>query len=204
MNTYIYLVRHGEVHNPDNIWYGRLPKFGLSKRGEEEIKQTAKFLKSRPVNKLYASPLQRAKETAEIIKKELDFPAITFSDHLLEVKSSYMGQPMKVLEEIRFDIFSGPARKEADETLEQLANRALEFIDHTTQRHRGEHIVAVTHGDILMTVKAVLKGMPLVIDSIRTGHGFRYIRHGEVLQLTIDETGQKTIESIFIPDSKTY
>lgn len=204
MNTYIYLVRHGEVHNPNNIWYGRLPKFGLSKRGEKEIKQTAKFLSTKPINKLYTSPLQRAKETATIIQKELKFPTITFNDHLLEVKSSYMGQPMHVLQEIKFDIFSGPDRADDDETLEQLATRALEFIDHTTQRHKGQHIVAVSHGDILMTVKAVLREMPLVIDSIRTGKGFRYVRHGEVLQITIDEVNKKTIESIFIPDSHTY
>lgn len=204
MNTYIYLVRHGEVHNPDNIWYGRLPSFGLSELGQKEIKQTAKFLKSKPVDKLYASPLQRTKETAEIIREELDVPHITFSEHLLEIKSAYMGKPMKVLEEIRFDVFNGPQRRHDDETLEQLAERSLGFVEHVASRYKGKHVVAVSHGDILMTVKAVLKGMPLVVDSIRTGQGFRYVRHGEVLQITVEEDGEKSIESIFIPDFKTY
>jgi broad specificity phosphatase PhoE len=204
MNTYIYLVRHGEVHNPNNIWYGRLPRYGLTKRGEEEIAQTAKFLKQKPINELYASPLLRAKKTAEIIQKEIQVPQITLTEHLLEVKSSYMGQPLSVLQEIKFDIFNAPGRHKSDETLEQLAERSVGFIDHLFAKHTGQHVVAVSHGDILMTVKAVLKGMPLEIDSIRTGKGFRYVRHGEVLQITTDEKGKKTIESIFIPDSKTY
>ncbi len=204
MNTYIYLVRHGEVENPNKVWYGRLPRFGLTKQGEEEIAQTAKFLKNKPVSELYASPLLRAKKTAEIIQKELNFPKITFSDHLLEVKSSYMGQPIEKLQEIKFDIFSGPERAKDDETLEDLALRSTEFLDHVVTKHSGKHVVAVSHGDILMTVKAVLRGMPLEIDSIRTGKGFRYVRHGEVLQITADEDGKKTIESIFIPDSITY
>jgi probable phosphoglycerate mutase len=204
MNTYIYLVRHGEVHNPKNIWYGRLPRFGLTKQGEEEIKQTAKFLKEKPINELYASPLLRAKKTAQIIQKELQFPKITFSDHLLEVKSSFMGQPIKVLQDIKFDIFNAQGRHASDETLKQLADRATNYVDHLINKHQGKHVVAVSHGDVLMTIKAVLKGMPLEIDSIRTGKGFRYVRHGEVLQITADEKGKKTIESIFIPEIKTY
>ncbi len=204
MNTYIYLVRHGEVLNPKNLWYGRLPRFGLTKNGEEEIAQTAKFLKDKPISELYASPLLRAKKTAEIIRKELNFPRITFSDHLLEVKSAYMGQPIEVLQKIKFDIFAGPDRAKDDETIQDLATRSTEFLDHVVRKHTGKHVVAVSHGDILMTVKAVLKGMPLEVDSIRTGKGFRYIRHGEVLQITSDENGNRTIESIFIPETKTY
>ena len=204
MNTYIYLVRHGEVHNPEKVWYGRLPRFGLTENGEKEIAQTAKFLRSKPISELYASPLLRAKRTAEIIQQEINFPHITFSDHLLEVRSSFMGQPIEVLRKIKFDIFDPKVRKHDDETLEDIANRSLEFIDHAVKKHSGKHVVAVSHGDILMTVKAILKGMPLEIDSIRTGKGFRYVRHGEVLQITVDEHGKKTIESIFIPDAKTY
>lgn len=204
MNTYVYLVRHGEVDNPNKIWYGRLPRFGLSKQGEEEIAQTAKFLKSKPVGKLYASPLLRAKRTAEIIQKEIKVPAITLSDHLLEIKSAYMGQPLKVLQEIKFDVFTGPQRNKSDETLEQVAERITNFVDDVAKKHTGEHVVAVTHGDLLMTIKAVLKGMPLEVDSIRTGKGFRYVRHGEVLQVTVDDSGKKLIESVFIPDSVTY
>lgn len=204
MNTYIYLVRHGEVENPKKVWYGRLPRFGLTKNGEEEIAQTAKFLKAKPISELYASPLLRAKKTAQIIQKELKFPRIIFSDHLLEVRSSFMGKPIEELQKIKFDIFSAPQRLETDETIEDLANRTAVFLDHVVNKHTGQHVVAVSHGDILMTVKAVLRGMPLEIDSIRTGKGFRYVRHGEVLQITVDENGKKTIESIFIPDSKTY
>ncbi|MGO1497115.1 MAG: histidine phosphatase family protein, partial [Agrococcus casei] len=32
--TRLHLVRHGEVHNPDGILYGRIPGYRLSERGE--------------------------------------------------------------------------------------------------------------------------------------------------------------------------
>ena len=33
--TTVHLVRHGEVHNPERILYGRLPGYRLSARGEQ-------------------------------------------------------------------------------------------------------------------------------------------------------------------------
>ncbi|MEI6591437.1 MAG: phosphoglycerate mutase family protein, partial [Actinomycetes bacterium] len=40
----IHLIRHGEVHNPDGILYGRLPNFGLSVRGQIMARMAAEAL----------------------------------------------------------------------------------------------------------------------------------------------------------------
>ena len=37
----IHLVRHGEVHNPEGILYGRMPGYGLSQRGFEMADRVA-------------------------------------------------------------------------------------------------------------------------------------------------------------------
>ena len=39
--TVIHLVRHAEVQNPDNIWYGHLEGFSLSARGRETAEAAA-------------------------------------------------------------------------------------------------------------------------------------------------------------------
>ena len=42
--TTLYLVRHGEVHNPTGIIYGRLPGFGLSENGRVQLGHAADLL----------------------------------------------------------------------------------------------------------------------------------------------------------------
>mgnify|MGYP002652011322 CR=1 FL=1 len=60
-------MRHGEVHNPDRVLYGRLPNFALSAGGRTMAAAAAAHVEAlgRPVSALYASPLQRTRESAE-------------------------------------------------------------------------------------------------------------------------------------------
>lgn len=63
----LHLVRHGEVHNPQRVLYGRLPGFGLSEDGRRMARQAAEYIQTldRPVSALVCSPLQRTQESAE-------------------------------------------------------------------------------------------------------------------------------------------
>lgn len=60
-------MRHGEVHNPRRVLYGRLPGFGLSVDGRRMALQAAQYVRSldRPLSALVVSPLQRTRESAE-------------------------------------------------------------------------------------------------------------------------------------------
>ncbi|WP_024286863.1 histidine phosphatase family protein [Cellulomonas sp. KRMCY2] len=70
--TTVHLLRHGEVHNPDGVLYGRLTGFRLSDRGQAMAVRVAAHLggtgplgaQRRDVVHVVASPLQRAQETA--------------------------------------------------------------------------------------------------------------------------------------------
>lgn len=63
----LHLVRHGEVHNPRRILYGRLPHYRLSEAGRVMALAAAEYVREldRPVTTLRCSPLQRAQESAE-------------------------------------------------------------------------------------------------------------------------------------------
>jgi broad specificity phosphatase PhoE len=91
--TTIHLVRHGEVHNPEGIIYGRLPGYGLSDRGRDEVRATAQRLGDRgPIHALICSPLQRARESAEILSQELGLSP-TQDERLAESEiSGYQGR----------------------------------------------------------------------------------------------------------------
>lgn len=62
--TVVHLMRHGEVHNPDGVLYGRLPGFDLSALGRQMAEKTAGALADRDVVHLRVSPLERAQQTA--------------------------------------------------------------------------------------------------------------------------------------------
>lgn len=63
----LHLVRHGEVHNPERVLYGRLPHYRLSEDGRRMARAAAEYVEElgRPVTSLHCSPLQRTQESAE-------------------------------------------------------------------------------------------------------------------------------------------
>ena len=63
--TVVHVMRHGEVHNPDKILYGRLPDYHLSDRGRAQAQAVADWLALRDVVYVVGSPLERAQETAD-------------------------------------------------------------------------------------------------------------------------------------------
>ena len=72
--TRISLVRHASVHNPSNIFYGRLPGFYLSKR---ERLEAARSLKDLIIEDIISSPLLRCRQTAaEILNRKDEHPSI--------------------------------------------------------------------------------------------------------------------------------
>ena len=89
-------MRHGEVHNPGRVLYGRLPNFRLSEDGREMTRAAAEYIRSlgRPVDALYASPLQRTQESAEPFT-ELFGLTPTLDERVIEPTNVFEGTVMK-------------------------------------------------------------------------------------------------------------
>jgi len=76
----VHLMRHGEVHNPDRIVYGRLPNYHLSEKGQQMVRMSAQeFARRRGeganIVHLVCSPLTRTRESAEPITELLGLQA---------------------------------------------------------------------------------------------------------------------------------
>ena len=69
--TVVHLLRHGEVHNPNHVLYGRLPDYHLSANGRMMAAAAADYFDGRPVAAVFASPLERAQETAQPLAERL-------------------------------------------------------------------------------------------------------------------------------------
>jgi broad specificity phosphatase PhoE len=62
--TVVHLLRHGEVHNPEGVLYGRRDGYHLSDLGRQMAQRVADTIGDRDIVHLRSSPLERAQETA--------------------------------------------------------------------------------------------------------------------------------------------
>jgi broad specificity phosphatase PhoE len=91
----VHLLRHGEVHNPDKVLYGRLPEFHLSELGRTMAERAAEYFAGQRdagarIVHLVASPLTRAQETAEPTAKALGLPVVT-EPRIIEATNHFEG-----------------------------------------------------------------------------------------------------------------
>jgi broad specificity phosphatase PhoE len=146
--TTIHFVRHAAVHNPEDIFYGRLPRYGLSVEGVRQAQAAAGFLKGKPICAVVSSPLLRARQTARVIAASLGQAKVATSSYLSEVRTPFDGHPIRDLVAHNWDIYSGlepPYEQPID-----VFNRAFKFIRKALIQYPGQQIAAVTHGDIVV------------------------------------------------------
>ncbi len=95
VRTTVHLVRHGEVHNPTGVLYGRLPGFRLSAAGEEMALTAAAALAGREVRAVRSSPLDRAVQTARPIAEQFGLDVET-DERLIESENVFEGKTFGV------------------------------------------------------------------------------------------------------------
>jgi hypothetical protein len=91
----VHLLRHGEVHNPEKILYGRLPGYPLSDLGERMAVRAAEFFAPRDVVRVVSSPLERARQTAAPIAEKLGLD-VTIDERLIESGNVFEGTAVGV------------------------------------------------------------------------------------------------------------
>ncbi|GAA5155453.1 histidine phosphatase family protein [Pseudonocardia eucalypti] len=89
------MLRHGEVHNPEGVLYGRLPGYRLSERGQWQAKTVAEALADEPIAAVLASPLERAQQTAAPLVAGRDLEVIT-EPGLIEAANDFEGRKFGV------------------------------------------------------------------------------------------------------------
>jgi probable phosphoglycerate mutase len=156
----VHLVRHGEVHNPQGIYYGRLPGFHLSEAGIRQTGVAAAALQEYPIAALFSSPLERALETAQIIAQGFAGIAIQRSKLLIEVHSPFDGQPAQALVARGWDVYSGslPPHEQPVDVL----RRVQQFTRQVRVAYPGQQVIAVTHGDLIAAAVLWARGQPLI------------------------------------------
>ena len=93
--TIVHVLRHGEVHNPEGVLYGRRPGYRLSELGRAMAERVAESLAGslgdRDIVHVGASPLERAQETAAPTAKLLGLDVQTDA-RLIESTNVFEGK----------------------------------------------------------------------------------------------------------------
>jgi probable phosphoglycerate mutase len=154
--TRLYLVRHGQ--SVANVtWQFSYKRFDppLTELGREQAQITAEYLRAIPVDAMYASPMLRARQTAEIFKAAigLDFEVI---EELREVNVGELEDLPSSKEswDVHFQVHRDWADGRLDvcfpggENYHGLSGRALKAFARIVAERPGQASLVVGHGAI--------------------------------------------------------
>jgi broad specificity phosphatase PhoE len=188
--TVFHLLRHGE-REQSRVLVGRLPGFGLTEHGRADVAAVAERLVGESIAALYASPLQRTRESAEIVAARLGLP-VAFRDDLLELDfGDWTG--------LTFDAIRGDPRWPAwstqrslaaipgGESMRQVQRRIVEALIEIGERHAAESVVVVSHGDVIRAALVFALGMPLDF------YGRLEVAQGSLSTIRLDGGGIRVI-----------
>jgi broad specificity phosphatase PhoE len=163
--TVFHLLRHGEHALLGRVLAGRMPGVGMTERGRAEIEAVAERLAGDNIAALYASPLQRTRETAEIVGARLGLP-IAFRDDVIELDfGEWTGATFDAIRaDPRWQAWSTQRSLAAipgGESMRQVQRRVVEALIEIGERHPDESVVVISHGDVIRSALVFALGMPL-------------------------------------------
>ncbi|MDQ7810483.1 histidine phosphatase family protein [Amycolatopsis sp. A133] len=171
MTTVVHMLRHGEVHNPEKILYGRLEGYRLSERGQRQALTVAEAVAGHDLVHVVASPLQRAQETAAPIAAahRLD---ITTDGGLIEAGNQFEGLHVAVgdgaLREPRhWPKLVNPFKPSWGEPYLEIAHRMLGAVHRAREAAAGHEALCVSHQLPIWTLRRFLEGKRLWHDPRR-------------------------------------
>jgi broad specificity phosphatase PhoE len=160
--TIVHLMRHGEVHNPTGILYGRLPGFRLSAQGEKQALRVAEHLADRDIVHVVASPLERAQQTAGPIADSHRLELAT-DDRLIEADNQFEGLKVSVGDGAlrspkHWPKLRNPFEPSWGEPYLKIAHRMLGAVHRARAAAAGHEAVCVSHQLPVWTVRLFLEG----------------------------------------------
>lgn len=163
----IYLIRHGETVWNHSGKYQGVTDVPLSERGHRQAACLVDYFADIPLDAVYASDLQRARDTAEPLAASKDLP-IRFRSELREI---HFGQwEGLTYEEITArwpgsieHMYSNVStvRIEGGESFGDLQSRAEQVLAEIAEREEGKSVAVVCHGGTIRCIICSLLGLEL-------------------------------------------
>ncbi len=165
IRTVVHLVRHGEVHNPGGVLYGRLPGYELSDLGRRMAQIVADHLVDHDITHVVASPLTRARATAVPIAASHGVDIVT-DDRVTEAENQFTGLTVAgghgIFRQPKlYPRLLNPFKPSWGEPYAHVAARMMAAIDDTRRAAHGHEAVIVSHQLPIWTARNALTGRRL-------------------------------------------
>lgn len=172
----LILVRHGETSwNKERRVQGSDSDIELNDTGLEQARKVASFLKNEPIDIIFSSPMQRARDTAKAIASYHQVP-VEFDQGLKELNVGELEGMSATNLRTTFSQFlmqwwqdGGATKLPSGESLVELQQRAWKVIERLLERYKTspEHntettVVVVSH--YFITLAIVIKALNLPLD----------------------------------------
>lgn len=174
--TTVLLVRHGRTTaNSQGVLAGWTAGVTLDESGRKQIQSLADRLRGVNLARLVTSPLERCKQTAEIIESSNKFkPSVEFDERLAECKyGEWEGKKLSKLakhplwasvQETPSSVHFPGENAESLLNVSRRANEAVRYwvsVAGPTRKNRNPVVVLVSHGDVIKSILADALGMHL-------------------------------------------
>ena len=159
-------MRHADVENPNKVSYGHLPGFHLSALGRAQASAAGRALRDSGIRRILHSPLERTRETAELVNAQLPSPVPLIPEPAL-IEAEFgrylqgvpywqipVRRPAWLVHKVRRGSLPG------DETLEQLGSRVRDVILRLAREHPGEVSLCISHADPIQAAWVLMAGAP--------------------------------------------
>ena len=149
MKTIVHLLRHGEVHNPQGILYGRSSGYHLSERGRAMADRVADRIGERDITPIVSSPLERAQETAMPLAAVRGVH-VELDERVIESSNIFEGKPFDIGDSIlrRPEVWKAlwnPFRPSWGEPYKRVVDRMWPAVLDARETAEGHEAVVVSH-----------------------------------------------------------
>ncbi len=187
--TTVYFIRHGKVddqiiketpclHGPDQP---------LNSLGKKQILDLANVFKVKRISfdAIYTSPLERAFDSAKILRSNLfTYPKLFIMHNLIATpKPGWDGRPVEELRAVDYDIFAKP--EYCSETPKEVENRVMKCFTRIIEMNRGKTIAIVSHSEELGFL-----ANRIINPSGETRKSIMFRRQGIAWRMNFDELGR--------------
>lgn len=187
--TLLTLVRHGQTDWNLARRIQGTTDIPLNDTGRADARTAAAALAGVEYDAIYASPLLRAQETAEIIAEELGLAAPALTRGLRE-RTFGDGEGMLV-EDYLTQWGGWTSAVPGAETLEEVRDRALDSLERIVRASRrrsaprAESIIVVSHGGVIRSLLMHVSGgsLPREGEPLRNGSIHRFVAEPGTLRL---------------------
>lgn len=197
-STLILLVRHGQTPTTGQVLPGRASGLHLAEAGVAQAHRVAERIAEMPkIDAIYASPLERARETAAPIAKALK-QRVKIDKGLLECEfGDWTGEKlsslMKLPEWSTVQRAPSSFRFPNGESFTEMQTRMVSALDRIRQAHPGGTVVCVSHADPIKAAVAHAMGTHLdlfqrIVIGTCSVSAIAYSSHGPIV-LTVNSTG---------------